>query len=307
MMLEAMLAIQLEIKEDIMNSNKLIPLAILIVVLVFLLSSALFTVRQTQQALVLQFGNPVSVKQQPGLHFKIPFIQNISYYDTRILNLDPPEFEVLLADKKRINVDAHARYRITDPLEFHKRIRTESRLNDRLGKTINAAMRRVIARIPLNVLLSEERVAVMSQIQSEVNTQAKTFGIEIIDVRIGRTDLPPQTSQAVFQRMRTEREREARELRAEGAETAQKIRASADKEKTVIVAEARRQSDILKGEGEAERNRILGTAFSKDPEFFEFNKSLEQYGNALSGQDTTFILSPDSDFFRYFGTSTLSE
>ena len=263
------------------------------------LLGAFFTVHQTKQALVLQFGEVKRVISTPGLKFKIPFIQNVIYYDNRTLDLDPPPFEVLLTDKKRINVDAYARYRIVDPKLYYQRIRTESRLRDRFGKNVNAALRRVIATVPLNDLLSPRRDSIMLQIEQGVSQQARSFGIEVIDVRIGRTDLPEQTSQAVFNRMRTEREREARELRAEGNEIAQKIRAEANKERTILLAEARRKSEILRGEGEATRNEVLGSAYGENPDFFEFYKSLQEYERSLSA-DTSLVLTPDSDFFRYF-------
>ena len=270
--------------------------------LLLALGGTFFTVHQTRQAIVLQFGEVKREIRQPGLHFKIPIVQNVIYYENRTLALDPPPFEVLLTDKKRINIDAYVRYRIVSPSAFYQRITTEARLRDRFGKSVNAALQRVIATVSLEDLLSPERDRIMAQIEEEATQQSVTFGVEVIDVRIGRTDLPPQTSEAVFNRMRTEREREARELRAEGAEMAQKIRAEADKERIIILAESERISRILRGEGEANRNEILGEAFSQDPDFFEFYKSLEQYQSSLLENETTMILSPDSQFFRFFKT-----
>ncbi len=264
---------------------------------------ALFTVKETEQVLVLQFGEVRRVITEPGLNIKIPMVQNLIRYDNRILPIDPPQFEVLLTDKKRVNVDAYARYRIIDASEFYQRVRTETLLTDRFGKNANAALQRVLATVSLTDMLSENRDNVMQQIEEELQSQAKTFGIELIDIRIGRTDLPSQTSEAVFNRMRTEREREARELRAQGEEASRKIRAQADKERTIILADAKSRSNILVGDGEAQRNVILGNAYGRDPRFFAFYKSLEQYEQALAKEDNTFVISPDSEFFQFFGKS----
>ena len=255
---------------------------------------------QTKQAIVLQFGEAKRVIKQPGLAFKIPLVQNVLFYDNRVLDLDPPSFDVLLTDKKRITVDAYARYRIIDPLAFFRRVGTEEILRDRFGKIINSSLRRVIATVSLRDLLSEKRNDIMGTIQAVVSESAASFGIEIVDIRIGRTELPMQTRQSVFDRMRTEREREARELRAEGGEEARKIRAKADLEKTVLLAEADRRAQIMRGEGEGGRNRILGEAYGKDPAFFDFYKSLAEYRKSLMDGETTLILSPDSEFFRFF-------
>ena len=277
--------------------------AIILAALIFVGSASIYTVHQTNQAIVLQFRNPVHVEQEPGIHFKVPFIQEVIYYDNRTLDLDPPVINGLLSDKKRINVDAYARYRIIDPLEFFKRVRTESALRDRLGKTVSGALRRVIANVSLSELLSGKRAEIMNQIQSEIVTQAASLGVEIIDVRIGRTELPSETSAAVFQRMRTEREREARELRAEGEEISNKIRAQADKDRTVLLANAERDANALRGQGEAERNTTLAAAFNRDPEFFRFYKTMEQYRAALATSDSTIVLAPDNEFLSYLGSS----
>ncbi len=286
-----------------MSRTKLAVLGIIVIVVGLTAVQSLFTVRETEQAIVLQFGKPIRVVPEPGLSYKLPFVQNIVIYDDRILDLDPAEVQILLTDKKRINVDAYARYRIVDPLKFFQAARTEAVLRDRFGKIINSAIRQEIATISLGDLLSGKRLSIMQAIQINIVSQAPTFGIDIVDIRIGRTDLPPDTSQAVYNRMRTEREREARELRAEGAEEAQKIRARADREQIVILAEAQRSSEILRGEGEGQRNLILGRAFSQDPEFFDFYKSLAEYEKNLVGSDTTMVLTPDSDFFRFFGSA----
>ena len=285
-----------------MMKNKLFVLGVVVVVAGIVAASALFTVQQTKQAIVLQFGEAKRVIKEPGLAFKIPVVQNVIFYDNRVLDLDPPNFEVLLTDKKRIIVDAYARYQIVDPLAFFRRVGTEEVLRDRFGMIINSSLRRVIATVSLRDLLSEKRNDIMATIQAVVSESATSFGIEIVDIRIGRTELPAQTRQSVFDRMRTEREREARELRAEGGEEARKIRAKADLEKTVLLAEAERVAQIMRGEGEGGRNRILGEAYSKDPAFFDFYKSLSEYRQNLVGDGTTMVLSPDSEFFRYFGS-----
>lgn len=283
-----------------MKKNKLLVLGIVVVVLALVAANSLFTVNQTKQAIVLQFGDAKRVIKKPGLAFKIPLVQNVLFYDNRVLDLDPPSFDVLLTDKKRITVDAYARYRIIDPLKFFQRVGTEDVLRDRFGKIINSSLRRVIATVSLRDLLSAKRNDIMATIQAVVSQSAASFGIEIVDIRIGRTELPMQTRQSVFDRMRTEREREARELRAEGGEAARKIRAKADLEKTVLLAEANRRAQIMRGEGEGGRNRILGEAYGKDPSFFEFYKSLAEYRKSLMDGNTTLVLSPDSEFFRYF-------
>ena len=284
-----------------MSKVQLAILGVFVLIVGIVASSALFTVHQVQQAIVLQFGKPVRVVQEPGLSIKIPFIQDVQFYERRILDLDPPEFEVLLDDKKRIKVDAFARYQIQDPLKFLQVVRDETTARNRLGNLVNSSLRRVIAKTSLTDLLSPSRGELMQQIQVEVAAKAKNLGIEIVDIRIGRTDLPAETSKSVFDRMTTEREREARELRAQGAETAQKIRAEADRDRTVLLAEAKRVSEQLRGEGEGQRNLILGKAYGQDPEFFQFYKSLSEYQENLVGNDTTMVLSPDSDFFRFFG------
>lgn len=283
--------------------NKIILAITGIVVIVggIVASGALFTVHQVQQAIVLQFGEPRRVIKEAGLHFKKPFVEDVIFYDNRILDLDPPQFEVLLEDRKRINVDAFARYRIVDPLLYFQRVRNEVTARDRLSKLINPSLRRVLAKVKLIDILSPKRAGMMERIQAEVVVDSRSLGIEIVDIRIGRTDLPPETSQAVFGRMRTERERQARELRAEGKEQAQKTRARADRDKVVLIAEAKRKSEQLRGEGDGERNLILGRAYGQDTEFFQFYKSLDEYKKSLIGNDTTMVLSPDSDFFRFFG------
>jgi len=283
-----------------MNRNVLLVLGILVIVLGIVGSSGLYTVHQTQQAIVLMFGNPKRVATDPGLHFKIPFVENVLYYERRMLNLDPPVESMLLSDQKRILVDAFARYRIIDSLEFFKSVRTEAGVRQRLGPIVNASLRGVLGNATLASVLSEERADIMRQIQSSVNRDAGRFGIELVDVRIGRADFPDQISQAVYGRMKSEREREAAEFRAQGFELSQRIRAGADREATVILAEAKRESEIERGAGEAVRTRVLNDAFGQDEGFFNFYRSMQAYEAALTSESTFMVLSPDSEFFDFF-------
>ena len=277
---------------------------VVVVVVGILASSALFIVSQTEQALVLQFGQPKQVHKVPGLKFKIPFIQNVVRYDNRVLGLDPPAEEVILNDQKRIILDAFARYRIEDPLKYFQTVRTEATFNDRFGRILNSDVRGVVAKNSIEDLLSPQRIEIMQAISETVSKSAVNFGVTITDLRIGRSELPEDVSNNVFDRMRSEREREANLLRAEGEEASRRIRADADRQQAVIIAEAQRQSSILRGEGEGEKNRILAEAFNRDREFFDFYRSLEAYRNTFGTDDTTMVLSPRSDFFRYFGDIT---
>lgn len=282
-----------------MSRAKLAILGAIVAVFGFGAFSALFTVQQTQQAMVLQFGNPVRVIQEPGLNIKMPFIQNVVYFDRRILDLDPPEQEVTLKDQKRINVDSFLRYKIIDPLEFRKVAQTDANFRQVFGNRLNSAVRAEVAKVLLGDMLTEVRAQVMDRITNTLKDQAPEFGVEVIDVRIGRTDLPEATSQAVYNRMRSDRVAQAAQLRAEGEELKLKIEAEADRERTVIIAEAQRQAEILAGQGEAQRNTTLSDAFGRDPVFFEFYRTMEAYEKSL-GDGTTLVLKPDSEFFRYF-------
>ena len=284
-----------------MNRTVLAVLGVVVIAVGITLSSALFTVHQTKQALILQFGNPIRVERDPGLKVKMPFIQNVEYYERRILDLDPPSQEVVLADQKRINVDSFARFRIVDPLEFRKKAVTDVNFRQIFGNRLNAAMRAEVGQVFLADMLTKKRGEIMDKISKLMKAQAAEFGTEVVDVRIGRTDLPQATAQAVYNRMRSDRIASAALLRAEGEEQKLKIQAEADKQRTIIIAEAQRQAEILRGHGEGERNRILGEAFGQDPQFFDFYRSMEAYGQAL-GDGTTMVLTPDSEFFRYFGT-----
>lgn len=282
-----------------MSKTMMVVLGVVIVIVGIVANSALFTVYQTQQALVLQFGNPIRVERTPGLKVKLPFVQDVTYYDRRILNLDPPAQEIILADQKRINVDAFMRYRILDPLEFRKRALTEANFRQIFGGRLNAAVRAELGQVLLPDMLSAKRDDVMQRIATELKLQAKDFGTEVVDVRIGRTDLPEATSQAVYNRMRSQRIAQAAQLRAEGSEIKARIQAEADRDRTIILAEAQRKAQILRGEGEGVKTEILNKAYGKDAEFFAFYRSMEAYGDAFGG-DTTMVLSPDSEFFRYF-------
>ncbi len=263
-------------------------------------SSAMYTVDQTEQAMVMQFGNPQRQVSEPGLHFKTPFIQDVVFYDNRILDLDPPPGQVILSDQKRINVDAFARYRITDPLRFFQALRTEAQLRDQVGRILNSAVRNSMARNSLGDLLSEKREDIMAEIQQRLADETQDYGIEVLDVRVVRTDLPPEISQNVYNRMRSERVKEANQLRADGDKAKLEITSRADRDKVVLIAEAQRKSQILRGEGDAQRNRVLGEAYGVDPEFFAFYRSMTAYRSALAAGDTNLVLSPDSDFFRFF-------
>ncbi len=267
-------------------------------------SASLFTVNEAQQALVLQFGEPVRVLRDPGLKAKIPFIQEVRILDRRVLDLDPPVEQVILADQKRLDVDAFARYRILDPLRFYQTAGTEAVAETRMNAIVNSALRRVLGSVTLLAILSDERPRVMNDIRGQVNDEAKRFGIEIVDVRIRRADLPEETSQSIFARMRSEREREAAEARAQGQEQSQQIRARADRERTVILAEAQRDSQILRGEGDNQALKLIAEATSRDPQFYSFYRTLEAYRKALNKDDTTMVLSPTGEFFRYFGDIT---
>lgn len=267
-------------------------------------SASLFTVNEAQQALVLQFGEPMRVIREPGLKAKIPFIQEVRILDRRVLDLDPPVEQVILADQKRLDVDAFARYRILDPLRFYQSAGTEAVAETRLNAIVNSALRRVLGSVTLLAILSDERPRVMNDIRTQVNSEAQRFGIEIVDVRIRRADLPEETSQSIFARMRSEREREASEARAQGQEQSQQIRARAERERTVILAEAQRDSQVLRGEGDNQAIKLIGEATSVDPQFYSFYRTLEAYRKSLNKDDTTMVLSPNGEFFRYFGDVT---
>ena len=275
----------------------------LIFLSILVLLNGIFTMKETQQGLVLQFGDPKRVIQKSGLHFKVPFIQNVVRYDNRILEYNLPIEEVIAVDKKRMLIDSFARFKITDPLEFYKTVGNEANVRNRLNSNVISSLRRVVGRVTLDELLSLERGNIMERIKIEVNDAAQRFGIEVVDVRIRRADLPEANSQAIFDRMISERVKEAKEFRAKGAEAAQIIRAEADKDKTVLLAEATRKSEILRGEGESESISIYADAFERDSGFYSFYRSMQAYKNVLGEDGTTMILSPDSQFLEFFNNS----
>ena len=264
---------------------------------------SLFTVLEVKQAIVLQFSDPKKVITEPGLNFKIPFIQNVVFIENRILDIDAPAAEVIASDQKRLVVDAYIKFKITDVLDFYKTLGNENVARSRISTIVNSRIRSVLGEQPLNMVLSEQRSTLMKQITSEVNDEVKNFGLFITDVRIKRADLPDANSQAIYRRMQTEREREAKEFRAQGAEIAQTIRSTADKEVTILKSQAEKKANIIRGEGDGTATKIFADAFQQDPEFFDFYRAMQAYMESLDNSDTTMILSPESDFFRYFGNS----
>ena len=285
-----------------MNRALILSAALALAVLV-LASSSLFIVNQAEQALVLRFGAHRATIKEPGLHVKLPFIEDVVRYDLRLLGLDPPDEQIILGDQKRIVVDTFTRYRIADPLKFYQSVRTETLARAQLAQIVSSAMRRVMGQVMLPSILSEERAKIMESIQQDVAERAlRELGIQVVDVRLRRADLPEETSQSIYDRMKSERERQAKEARAQGYEWSQQIRARADRERTVILAEAQRQAQIERGQGDAEANRIFGEAFGKDPQFFALYRSLQAYRHALGDGNTTLVLSPDNDFLKVFGS-----
>jgi len=275
-------------------------IAVLAVIAAIVGYSAMFTVYQTRLALVVRLGQPIRVVTEPGLNFKIPLIDSVIYVDKRILDLENAAQEVIASDQKRLVVDAFARYKINDALLFYQSVGSIEGANSRLSTLLNAALRRVLGESTLTHVVRDDRAALMARVRDQLNREAAAFGITVIDVRIRRADLPAENSQAVYDRMKSERKREATEFRAQGSQRAQEIRARADRDVTVIVAEAQSKGDQMRGEGEAERNRIFAEAFSKDPDFFAFYRSMQAYESGLRHNDTRMVLKPDSDFFRYF-------
>jgi membrane protease subunit HflC len=276
-------------------------LAVLVIVLLFVAYLSLFTVYQTRQALVVRLGEPVRIITEPGLHVKIPLIDTVIPIDNRILDLENAAQEVFASDQRRLVIDAFARYRITDPLRFYQTVSNIEGANSRLSSLLNAALRRVLGEATLIHVVRDERAALMARVRDQLDREARAFGIEVVDVRIRRADLPEQNSQAVYQRMQTERQRQAASIRGEGNQKNLEIRAKADRDVTVLVAEAQSKAEQTRGEGDAERNRIFAEAFGKDPGFFAFYRSMQAYEAGLRPNDTRLVLRPDSDFFKYFG------
>ncbi len=274
---------------------------VLVVVLGIIGSLSVYTVHQAEQALVLQFGAPQRVVQDAGLHFKVPVFENVEKFDRRVLDFDAEAEEVPTRDQKQLVVDAFARYRIVDPLLFFQTVNNIFGMEQRLGNIINANLRAVFGDVTLATLLTPERANLMNVIAQRVNEEGKPFGINVIDVRIKRVDLPQENSQAIFSRMQTQREQEARKIRAEGEKEARRIRADADKQRTIIEADARKQREILRGEGDSEAQRIYNEAYGQDQEFFDFWVSMEALQQGLGGESTSYVGPPDGDFFRFFG------
>jgi len=275
-------------------------LAAIVLVALILAYGALFTVYQTRQALVVRLGQPVRVVTEPGLHFKIPLIDSVIHIDKRILDLENPAQEVIASDQKRLVVDAFARYRINDVLKFYQSVGSVERVNQQLSILLNSALRRVLGEATLTHVVRDERSQLMARVRDQLDTEAQAFGIQVVDVRIRRADLPEQNSQAVYQRMQTERQREAAEFRAQGSQRAQEIRARADRDVTVLLADATSTAESVRGEGDGERNRIFAESFGRDPDFFSFYRSMQAYEAGLKSGDTRMLLKPDSEFFRFF-------
>jgi len=275
-------------------------LGVIVIAIGIVASSALFIVQQTQQAIVLRLGKPQNTVQNPGLNFKVPFIEEVVFYEKRVLDLDPPTERVILADQKRLDVDSYARFRIIDPLLFYQTTRLVSGVPGKLSPIINSSLRRVLGNHTLLDILSSKRATIMVDIQKAVNDAVKRFGMEIVEVRVRRADYPDETRSNIENRMKSEREREAKEFRAEGFELAEGIRADADKQKVVILAEAQKEAETLRGKGDGLAIQIYADAFGQDPDFFAFYRSMQAYRKALSSSDTTMVLSPNSDFFRFF-------
>jgi membrane protease subunit HflC len=284
-----------------MNRRLLAILGVVLIVGGMVLSGSLFMVDQTEQALVLQLGEVRRVIRQPGLWVKRPFIEDVVYYDNRVLDFEPPHEEVIVSDQKRLVADTYTRYRITNPLLFYQTVGSEAGVRARLAALVTGSLRRVLGSVTLNDILSAKRAGIMHQIRDEVAVQAKPFGIDVVDVRLRRADLPEENSQAIYARMQSEREQQARQYRGEGAEAAQTVRANAERERTVILAEAQRDAQRVRGDGDAQSIKTYADAFGQDKEFFSFYRSLQAYRDALNGHDTSFILSPEGNFFRYFG------
>src|SRR5271168_4175984 len=290
-------------EEGIVNRRILVVVALVLIVAGIFAMSSLFIVDQTEEALVLQLGQPRRVIREPGLKVKRPFIENVIFYDNRLLDFEPPPEEVIVSDQKRLVVDTYTRYRIIDPLLFYQTVSTEGAVRARLNAMVSGSLRRVLGNVTLSALLSDQRPAIMHQIRDEVSAQGKSFGIDVVDVRIRRADLPEENSQAIFARMQSERQQQASQYRAEGAEAAQTVRANAERERTVILAEAQRDAQKVRGDGDAQSIKIYADAFGQDKEFFAFWRSMQAYRDALTGHGTSFVLTPDSGFFRFFENS----
>lgn len=283
-----------------MNS-KVKKILIMATTAMILLSGSMFTVDQRQQVLIVQFGEPIRVIDNPGIKFKLPLLQEALFFDKRIIDLDISDQEVIASDQKRLIINAFAKYRITDPLKFYTTVRNTYGLSSKLSGILDSSLRQVIGEVTLTKLLTEDRVNIMEKIREVVSRESKIFGVKIVDVRIMRADLPQENSNAIYARMQTEREKEAREIRANGAEKAAKIRAEADKQKTIIIANAKKEADLTRGNAEAKSNKIYAKSYGRDPEFADFYRSMQAYKEAFSEGQTKMVVSPDGEFFKYFG------
>ena len=281
--------------------KKIYKFLISIGVILFIVANSFFILDQRQQALIVQFGEVVRLVTQPGIKIKLPFIQDVLFFDNRILDLSIQEQEVIASDQKRLIIDAFAKYQIIDPLKFYTTVNNQQNAANKLSAILDSSLRRIIGEVPLIKLLSEDRMLIMSKIKDAVGVESEIFGIKIVDVRIVRGNLPKENSEAIFTRMQTEREKEAKEIRAGGAEEGSKIRANADKQKTILLAEARKEADITRGEGDATASKIFANAVARDPQFFDFYRSMQAYTMALTGDKTTVVLSPQSEFFKFLG------
>jgi len=290
-----------------MRANFIGALVALAIIAVLAAYGSLFTVYQTKQALVVRFGEPVRIIKEPGLHVKYPLVETVVQVDNRILDLENAAQEVFASDQQRLVIDAFARYRIGDVLKFYQTVTNIEGANARLSSLLNAALRRVLGAATLIHVVRDERAALMARVHEQLGTEARELGIEVVDVRIRHADLPEQNSQAIYQRMQTERKRQAEAFRADGTQKSQEIRARADREVTVLVAEAQSRSEQTRGDGDAQRNRIFAEAYGKDPDFFAFYRSMQAYEAGLKANDTRLVLRPDSDFFRYFANPTGKE
>jgi modulator of FtsH protease HflC len=277
-----------------------LALAAAVLAVLTLMSTTLYTTSEIEQGLIIRLGAPVSVVTTPGMHFKLPFVDSVVPYETRLLTLEPPTEQVILGDQKRIEVQTYTRFRISDPLRFYQSLRSLDQAATQLTQIVSSLLRRELGQVMLRSLLSEERTKIVDRIQKEVDERARPLGIEVEDVRFHRADLPRETSQAIYDRMKSERQREAKELRAQGFEWAQKIQSEADRERTVIVSTAQRQAKITRGEADADANEILAQAFARDARFYRLYRSLQTYRQALADSGATLVLSPDSEFLRFF-------
>jgi len=283
-----------------MHRRLLIAIAVALVVIGVLMNGSLFIVDQTESALVLQLGQPRRVIREPGLQAKRPFVEDVVIYDNRVLDFEPPPEEVIVSDQKRVVVDTYTRYKIVDPLLFYQTVGSEAGVRARLAAIVSGSLRRVLGNVTLSDVLSEKRAAIMRQIRDEVAGEAKNFGITVVDVRVRRADLPAENSEAIYARMQSERHQQASQYRGEGAEAAQTVRANAERERTVILAEAQRDAQRVRGDGDAQAIKLYADAYNQDKAFFAFYRSLQAYRSALTGKDTSFVLSPDNSFFRFF-------